>query len=192
MQNIHRVARRLIACAAISCAPLAHADLVTNGGFESGNLTGWTVTNHPLAGLGLGHTGKYGAVMQTVTAQDTISQTIATQAGAAYEVSFWLTQAVGADNDFIFNWDGGTPELSLLNAPVQGYKQYTFTLTASSASTSISFGGRNGPGYFVLDDIAVNPGSTSTVPAPATLPLFGLALVLAGAATRRKRTAVCS
>lgn len=187
------LAKRLSAIALATLAPLAQANLVTNGGFETTDFSGWTPTlasGHTfLAVTPLSpHTGTWAATFAAILSSlDRISQTLATTAGTSYDISFWL-RVTGdtANNAFEFDWDGGAVELSLVNAPSGNYTQYTFSRVASSNSTVISFGGRNAPAYSVLDDVVVVQSSL-TVPEPASLALVGLAVLGATAALRRRR-----
>jgi uncharacterized repeat protein (TIGR01451 family) len=97
-------------------------NLLTNGSFGTGDLTGWTyVDNFGVSGAGLvGLAGQYyancpsfqGAVFNcwidgAVQAYDALSQTIATTAGHTYEISFLV-----AENSGIISYPGaaGYPE----------------------------------------------------------------------------------
>ena len=79
-------------------APCGAAELVQNGGFETGNFNVWTVTPASSGSLlavngslRYPHTGTYAASFGAVgTQDDSISQTLATVAGQSYTFSFWL------------------------------------------------------------------------------------------------------
>jgi hypothetical protein len=94
----------LIAVAALSVAYPAKANLITNGNFETGDFTGWTVTHAPVGSLiFVGH-GE-GAPDSTLGAlfggsgpdSDAISQTFSTTAGAFYTLTFFYRV-----NDIVF------------------------------------------------------------------------------------------
>ena len=77
-------------------------NLVTNGSFEDGNFTGWTLggnyvlppNNTPeifiTSGTGAADSGNYAAGFGSVHTDGTLSQTLQTTAGQQYTLSFWL------------------------------------------------------------------------------------------------------
>ena len=163
------------------------SNLVTNGGFETGDFAGWTtvaasqriqlsasilrlVCIAPHSGSHYAGFGAWGRI------EDTIVQSLATIPGESYTFTFWLAHdSTGNVNNFTASWNG-TPILALQNADVFGWTEYTFTETATSSPSTIQFGGGDsaGPGYYDLDDISV----TAAVPEPSAI-----ALLLASAAS---------
>ena len=58
------------------------------------------------------------------------------------------------------------------------WQGYTLDFVASSTTTTINITGAEGDQYIGLDNVAVN---VSSVPLPASAPMFGAALVALGA-----------
>jgi hypothetical protein len=167
----------------------ARAELVVNGGFETGDFTGWTVSDssgytnigpNPL----FAHSGDYHANLGAVGILGSLSQDISTSPGGMYDLSFWLTNDSSTPpNEFDVVWDGNTI-LSLTDSPVFNYTQYSFTVSATSSLTTLQIVYRNDDDFFRLDDVSV-----SAVPEPSVtwllLPSLG-ALWLARSRSRRR------
>jgi hypothetical protein len=114
-----------------------------------------------------------------------ISQILATTAGTSYTIDFFLANAIAGTNSFRVNW-GGVTLLSLTNQSAFGYTEYTFNVTASTASTDLVFEFQKAvPEAWFLDDVSVNPAGVGVPDAGSTLPLLGFAS-LGLAALRRK------
>jgi hypothetical protein len=171
----------VVAAIGLALGASAHAELVSNGGFETGDLTGWSGNGAFADNFEGTHSGSYAAYFGAVGQLDGISQTIATVAGTSYDFSFWYASDGGMPNAFQAYFDGNLL-FSTANDPAHGYLKQDFIINASSNSTVISFLGRNDPTWQTLDDVSVN---AATVPEPATTALVGLGL-LGFTASRRK------
>jgi len=189
----------LAVAALMSLTQPVRANLVSNGGFETGDFTGWTVT--PAAsgsfimvfGSGLAHSGSNAAQFGGEDHElDTISQSLATVPGQAYEIEFWLrVAAFPPDTQMKITWDGVVVDdligLGVLD-PGSGpssFTRYAYTVTPTDASTELAFAGFNDGAFTSLDDIVVT--AVTAVPEPFTASLAALALTgLALAATRRR------
>jgi hypothetical protein len=159
----------------------AHANLVTNGDFETNDLTGWTLTPgaNPLTGVDnfSPHSGLYAASFGAYQSLDTIAQSLNTSTNETYDLSFWLSNTDTLhSNTFEVLWDG-LPLLSWFNADPFSYSHFGYQVTASSTTTTLEFKGFNDDGYYRLDDVSV--------PEPELAWL--LSLGLASLAVLRKR-----
>jgi VCBS repeat-containing protein len=134
---------------------------IVNGGFETGNLTGWTASSGAIsaefAALG-GAFGTYVALLGPDATTQSLSQNIATTPGQQYTLSFVVAgDPESASNSLNVTWDGATV-LSLTQVPL-GFNQYTFTVTGdpSSGTTPLSFNYADDADGLLLDQVAVNP-----------------------------------
>jgi hypothetical protein len=152
-----------VASAATNVVVNSPPNLVTNGSFESGNFSGWTVGgNSGVVAAGPqtlvdGHaeSGKYAANIGAMDGDATLSQAIQTTAGQHYTLTFWLANAGGnGENDFSVKWNG-TTLLSLTDAPAQGYTEYTFDVVGTASTSQLLISGRNDPSYWSLDGVTV-------------------------------------
>jgi hypothetical protein len=191
MFRIASYAGIVLACCILATPSFAE-ELVANGGFETGNFSGWIASpapsgsdlsvnhNHP-------HSGTSNAQLAaTGTYDDSIMQSLTTIQGQSYKIDFWLSHPYDyINNDFSIYWDS-TPILSLTPAGYFGYTKYSFTEVASGPSAIIRFSGREMTAYFYLDDVSVQP-----VPEPAILVLFsaGVFAFLAFVCRKWKRAA---
>src|SRR5580704_14001113 len=114
-----------VALLALGTSVLAHAgNLVTNGSFETGDFTGWTVTGDTtFVGVCDVSTcpsgfapqdGNFAAYFGPVGDTATISQTIATTPGEEYSLSFYLANPVGGTPNY-FNVTFGNSSFSFSN-----------------------------------------------------------------------------
>jgi PEP-CTERM motif len=178
----------LIIAVLASAALTARANIVTNGGFETGDLTGWTqfgdTSFTAVAGTFDGvspHSGNFQLYSGPTSSFGGLDQTLATSPGA-YTVDFWLANGDTSMNNGFYVSFNGVHLLDLTNAPQSPYTEYTFTGTATGSSTVLEFGFYNPPVYWFLDDVSVSP-----IPEPGTLGLIALgALGLVGAVRKRR------
>lgn len=154
--------------------------LITNGGFETGDFTGWVqsgntgftgVTNNP----SLAHGGNDYAFFGPVGSLGFITQTVTTTPSQTYSLSFWLWNtadpAFNTPNEFQVLWQGNVV-LDTLNVPTSSnYLNTVMSLTATGGTATISFGFRHDPSFFFFDDVSL---VAAGVPEPATWALMGI------------------
>lgn len=190
MRTVSVVASLVVVLAILSFANVARANLVSNGGFEAGDFTDWTVIEGGagnfivVADYFSPHSGDYHAIFAASQGQDdSIEQTLTTVPGQSYAVTFWLRggDTLQFDNHFSASF-GGTELLSLSDAAFFGYTEFTFNVTAAGASTPLTFSGRDTSGAYLLDDVSV-----TVVPEPSTWVMAGLGMLTIGGFNWRRR-----
>jgi hypothetical protein len=174
--------RKLLGAALlIGVTGVAHANLVANGDFETGDFTGWTqsgntsfTTVNTNGGNGPSAPGIYSAQLGPVGSTGFLTQTLTTTAfPPLYTLSFDLRNASGAPtNEFHVRWNG-ISVFDLNNAPTFDWTPFTFPLPpATSGSTPLEFEFRHDPFYWFLDNVSVTP-----IPIPLAAWLLGSGLM---------------
>ena len=189
-----RMGNKLLAAALAATASFAFtgsavaANLVSNSSFETGDFTGWTQTgNTTFNGVqcpGTGPTvgaGNCSAFFGPVGSPGGISQTLATTAGSAYNISFWFAPDGGTPSSFDVLFDGNSI-LSLTNPGAAPGAFFNLSGVASGASSVLSFSFRDDPGFMFLDAVSV-----SEAPEPATWAMMLLGFGAVGVSLRWRR-----
>jgi hypothetical protein len=155
-------------------------DVIVNGGFETGDFTGWTQSGDTsFTGVSSTvpvHSGTYAAFFGPTSSLGFISQTVATTPGQMYRLSLWLSHPFSDSGTEFRVQIGGTTVDDQVNPGNFAYTQFTYTYTATGTSTTIQLGFLEPPAYFYLDDVSFSPttgpdvssASLITAPVPQT------------------------
>jgi hypothetical protein len=156
---------------------------VENGGFETGDFTGWTLVGNSTVGQGrqaivynavegsssgfsVVHSGSYGAFLGD-TNLATLSQTVPTVPGQYYLLSLWVNNVTGGTGEtLMINWNtaGAVSNalFSVVNPPAFGWTNLQFVVAALGSNGIIQIQAENEPEGFGLDDVSLAP-----IPSPA-------------------------
>jgi hypothetical protein len=160
--------------------------LVQNGGFETGDFTGWTLVgdggniNFVTGSFRIArndnftpHSGNYAAALGEPSTLAYLSQTLPTVAGQLYLISLWMDSPDGqTPNEFSVSWNGNTL-FDLVNAGKLGWTNLQFTVKATDSSAVLQFGASDYSTYLGLDDVSVTPISAPTLTVqPTNLTVF--------------------
>ncbi|WP_432377787.1 choice-of-anchor C family protein [Duganella sp. P38] len=195
------------AAALLLAMPMAHANLIQNGGFETTSYSGshftdvnqgstliapWNVSGSVdlIKSYWTAAEGQY-SIDLNGNGEGRISQSFSTVAGQAYTVSFWLAgnPDIGGQTKWLeagIVGDGSHAyEFSTVHRATyaMGWSEQRFSFVASGINSTLFFQGdaRNGVGGAALDNIVV----TTAVPEPSIYVMLLVGAGLMGLAARR-------
>ena len=167
----------------------ANAGFVTNGGFETGDFSGWqhffdaSSSDDGVSGGGLfppasGNFAAHFSAFNTTTSG--ISQLLSTVPGQVYTLSFQLRNLDDPLPDFDLGNSclvqvGATTLLSGKDVPASPYQLFSAKFTASAFETPLAFTFNNELSWFLLDDVTVE--AVTSTPEPSSLALCSLAIL---------------
>ena len=178
-------------------------NLVSNPGFEASDLSAWTITTDSPDGAAiaiynsLAFSGTQCVYFAQTGYFDHLTQTISTLVGQTYTLTFMVaanpdfTPSPGAVQQFEVFW-GGTRIYSRSDNASHPYQQISvLNLSASGASTLLTFSGRNDPGAYYLDDVSLTASGMAVVPVPESstwvVAAAAAAWLVRGCFVRRRR-----
>ncbi len=158
-----------LAAAAISLpatfAGAAVPSLLVNGGFDSGDLNGWSCAGGSQVSSSAPHSGGY-ALASVPGAQDVApcTQSVAVQPGAAYVLSAWVKGsyvqlAASGTGVSASNWTAGTAWTQLATS---------FTAGPQTTRVTVTVSGWYGSGAIGVDDVSLTGPAAGPSASPST------------------------
>jgi len=145
--------------------------VVQNGGFENGGADWVSSGFNAIMNAGYDysfdggvtyvpgalfvHAGNYGILLGTAGTLGYLSQTLQTISNRPYLLSFWLTNPLSnsTPNEFLVQW-GGNTLFDQIDMGQFAWSNMQFVVLANDTTTVLTFGTRNDPNEFGLDDIS--------------------------------------
>ena len=150
----------LLSLAALAaCGLCTHAkgqELVSNGGFETGDFTGWTefgdITFNGVDGFNP-HGGAFMGYFGPLTSGG-IQQTLAVPAGSTVHISFWYTSEGGLTPNSIAVSLGSVSVFNISDVTSTTYQQFSGDFVAAETNPVLTFSFTDEPDYLDVDDVS--------------------------------------
>jgi hypothetical protein len=173
-----------LAAVTVASANAFGQNLVINGGFETGDFTGWNRQANEFLGIedgggALVHSGLYSVHWAGTSPQnDSIDQEVSALTGVHYELSLWVRSANTSTTDhFDVVWGGQTLFSNTITSTT--WMKLTFEVFGGpNATTNLYLGGYGGANGIYADDVAI------AVPEPGSVMALSLGAIVL---LRRKR-----
>jgi hypothetical protein len=135
-------------------------NLLVNGGFETGDFTGWTQWGDTsFSGVSSTvpvNSGSFAAFFGPTTSLGGIRQTVAATPGQSYTLTLWLDHPFGdTGTEFQVQVDGNILYDVVDPGVIDPYTPFAWSYTATSFTTTIQLGFYEAPAYFYLDDVSL-------------------------------------
>jgi Fibronectin type III domain/Carbohydrate binding domain len=154
--------------AGLAGAPAADAaaNLVTNPGFETGNLSGWSCSPLDSVVTSPVHSGSYALSAAANSSDDAqCSQVVPVQPSASYTLTAWV------EGNYVYLGDSGTgsSDTNTWTPSATAWQQLStsFSTGASTTSVTIYLHGWYGQGTYYADDVVLTGPGGSPPPTPA-------------------------
>ena len=172
----------------MSASGAVSANLITNGDFETGTLSGFVqsentsntyVATGPNQGYAGAQSGAFFALLGPLS-PGTLSQTFSDMAGQNLTISFYLASNGAAPNQFTASLND-VPFFVGANLPnSSGFVRYSYENLIGTGLDTLSFTFSDPPSYFALDNVSVTQANSMTAtPGPIAgaglISLLGLA-----------------
>ncbi|WP_435010239.1 PEP-CTERM sorting domain-containing protein [Tundrisphaera lichenicola] len=169
----------------------ARADFIVNGGFETEDFTGWTLSGNTSDPTTFGvdssipHSGGFAAYFGPQSSKVFLEQTVATVVGEEYTLSFFLMNEDGSSPN-AFSVEFGSMSLAdSTDLSTFDYQMFTYKSIATFSTTIVRFGFQNDFAYFDIDNISL----VRAVPEPGTLASLAIGVALLGCHRWMRRSA---